>query len=343
MPFLASTLPALTNTVSQFESDALWLSPVLIAASISVLLIVTAWSLLQTFNHNPPAHFLRIWGQLFLLYLAPTMPWWGGLIVTLLATGTLSIIVGIFLLIIIALYFYSVRIVPHQLAVHTIDDKPALSTLKNNSNVAVVSNIRLGLFSHPSHLIKLVEHLNALDVDSVIILGEWLYNPPADLVGNLMQLKVINKPVYAIQGAYDNRYHPDNADQFLHEDDLTHAFASLGIEEVSGAVTTHSNINLFGQPQRAQTKQSKPQTADLVLCNTKRDLAQYLSQHSDISTSSELKTLILAPSDSKIFKAKTAIELPQNTAIKKLPSFGKRGLPFRLSKPCITVLHLNVK
>ena len=43
------------------------------------------------------------------------------------------------------------------------------------AKIAVLSDIHVGIFSNPRQLARLVKCLNRLDVDAVLILGDWLY------------------------------------------------------------------------------------------------------------------------------------------------------------------------
>lgn len=386
LTLLGSHLPIHLHSV---EADALWLMTLLTLFSMVVIAMVLTWSLVQTFNHNPPAHFMRIWGQLILLWLAPTMPWWGVFILVAMLASIIPFWLGAVLFIIAAIYFYSVCVVPNQLRtralaipshIHTATDAQNNVTCSESKKVIVISNIRLGLFSHPRRLNKLVRKINEIDAECVLVLGEWLYNPPADLVGRLMQIRAINKPIYAIQGAHDNRYVPDNADQFLHEDDLNHAFDALDIIEVNGITQSSNGLTLVAKPTKAEnlnkqklnycSTQATPlaqhrSMPSIALCNSlpqmqyclallqSRDsetAIQSASKNNDVlangdKLASDLSTLILFPEDSKALRSSQLSEqaMIHNALIQKIPSFGRRGLPFRFQKPSVTVLHLNVK
>lgn len=354
--------------------------PAITTISIVVIIGVILWSLMQAYNHNPPAHFVRVWGQLVLYYLAPTMPWWALLVVMLTINSVLSIFISATLLAIIVLYFYSAYYIPRQITVNyaSYHNSPATNETSQPLNIAVIANLRLGLFSHPNQFVKLVDRLNQLNVEAVIIVGEWLYNPPADLVGNLMLLKGINKPIYAIQGEHDHRYYPENADQFLHEDDLNHVFESLGITEVIGTTPTNFGVSLIAKIIRDQSgfdqaiaNQAIESQPHILLTNTVNGIKPYLAiqdtssqvEASDASNNNKVEAdlnlstlkssllLLIAPDESVVSKAYyKAYKTTQNKLTAKwvkviqiIPSFGQRGAPFRLSKPSITVININDK
>ncbi|WP_299186047.1 hypothetical protein [uncultured Psychrobacter sp.] len=202
----------------------------------ALLAYVVLWSGLQTFNANPSKRFMRIWPKLALYYAAYTMPIWALLLVIDRTQNVTSVVAQLPLpLVLIALaamglYFYTVIVQPNRLRIHrqTVD-----IDLKTSLNVAVLADLRIGLYSgKPRHIRKLVATINELSVDAVLITGDWLYYPGADLVGQLMLFKGVNKPIYTVMSISDLRYQSMNTTkqgQPLLEDTLACAFDVLDI------------------------------------------------------------------------------------------------------------------
>lgn len=212
-----------------------------ISTAAALLAYIVLWSGLQTFNANPINRFVRVWGKLVLYYAAYTMPVWSALLLIGWTQGMLeqqSLLVSI-VIVLMVLYFYTVVIQPSRLRIehHNID-----LDLSVPMTVAVLADLRIGLYSgKPRHIRKLVTTINALSVDAVLITGDWLYYPSADLVGQLMLFKGINKPVYTVMSDSDLRYqsmNTTNQGQPPLEDTLAKAFDVLDISYIGQQCTT---------------------------------------------------------------------------------------------------------
>ena len=219
---------------------------ILSISTIAVLLAyIILWSGLQTFNANPTKRFMRIWLKLALYYAAYTMPVWALLLVIGWSQDMLPILAQLSLpLVLVAVfamgfYFYTVVIQPNRLRLdhHAID-----LDLSTPLTVAVLADLRIGLYSgKPRHIRKLVATINALPADAVLITGDWLYYPSADLVGQLMLFKGVNKPIYTVMSTSDLRYQSINTTkqgQPLLEDTLSSAFDVLDISYIGQQCTS---------------------------------------------------------------------------------------------------------
>ena len=216
-----------------------------ISTTAVLLAYIVLWSGLQTFNANPTKRFMRIWLKLALYYAAYTMPVWALLLVIGWSQEMLPILPQLSLtLVLVAVfamgfYFYTVVIQPNRLRLdhHAID-----LDLSTPLTVAVLADLRIGLYSgKPRHIRKLVATINALPADAVLITGDWLYYPSADLVGQLMLFKGINKPIYTVMSTSDLRYHSINTTkqgQPLLEDTLSSAFDVLDISYIGQQCTS---------------------------------------------------------------------------------------------------------
>ena len=72
------------------------------------------------------------------------------------------------------------------------------------AKIAVLSDIHVGIFSNPRQLARLVKCLNRLDVDAVLILGDWLYQATT-LDAHLSPFKTLNKPCYTVLSDADTQ------------------------------------------------------------------------------------------------------------------------------------------
>ena len=216
-----------------------------ISTTAVLLAYIILWSGLQTFNANPTKRFMRIWLKLALYYAAYTMPVWALLLVIGWSQEMLPILAQLSLpLVLVAIfamgfYFYTVVIQPNRLRLdhHAID-----LDLSTPLTVAVLADLRIGLYSgKPRHIRKLVATINALPADAVLITGDWLYYPSADLVGQLMLFKGVNKPIYTVMSTSDLRYQSINTTkqgQPLLEDTLSSAFDVLDISYIGQQCTS---------------------------------------------------------------------------------------------------------
>ncbi|QCB48427.1 metallophosphoesterase [Hydrogenophaga sp. PAMC20947] len=69
--------------------------------------------------------------------------------------------------------------------------------------LVVISDIHWGLFFRDDQLVDLVDRLNALEVDAVMVAGDWTHEPPPDLTAGLAPLAKIRHPVFAVLGNHD--------------------------------------------------------------------------------------------------------------------------------------------
>ena len=78
------------------------------------------------------------------------------------------------------------------------------------AKIAVLSDIHVGIFSNPHQLARLVKCLNRLEVDAVLILGDWLYQATT-LDAQLSPFKTLNKPCYTVLSDADAQQVVDDA------------------------------------------------------------------------------------------------------------------------------------
>jgi predicted MPP superfamily phosphohydrolase len=217
----------------------------IISVAVALLAYIALWSGLQTFNTNPTNRFMRIWLKLALYYAAYTMPIWAVLLVIVWSQdlapmlAQLSWVLVLMAISTMGLYFYTVIVQPNRLRLehHAVD-----LDLSTPLRVAVLADLRIGIYGgKPRHIRKLVATINALSADAVLITGDWLYYPSADLVGQLMLFKGVNKPVYTVMSTSDLRYQSMNTTkqgQPLLEDTLASTFDVLDISYIGQQCTS---------------------------------------------------------------------------------------------------------
>jgi predicted MPP superfamily phosphohydrolase len=71
--------------------------------------------------------------------------------------------------------------------------------------VALVSDLHVGLYVREDQLERLVRQLNALDVDAVLVAGDWTYEPPRELRAAFAPLGLVNAPIYGVLGNHEEQ------------------------------------------------------------------------------------------------------------------------------------------
>ena len=105
---------------------------------------------------------------------------------------TLGVLVGL----------WSSWIEPQQLRVRT----TVLSGLPAGAQpvkLALVADVHWGLFFRDGQLEQLIERLNTLDVDAVLVAGDWTHEPPLDLKKGLAPWARLRHPVWGVLGNHD--------------------------------------------------------------------------------------------------------------------------------------------
>ncbi len=69
--------------------------------------------------------------------------------------------------------------------------------------LALVADIHWGLFFRDHQLDDLVDRLNAMDIDAVIVAGDWTHEPTQDLRAGFAPLARIRHPVWGVLGNHD--------------------------------------------------------------------------------------------------------------------------------------------
>jgi predicted MPP superfamily phosphohydrolase len=71
--------------------------------------------------------------------------------------------------------------------------------------LALISDMHYGLYSTPQQMQRLVDKLNTLDVDAVVVAGDWTYEPlqKISLTEKLKPFSQLKYPVYSVPGNHD--------------------------------------------------------------------------------------------------------------------------------------------
>ncbi|GGL92882.1 phosphohydrolase [Streptomyces cinereus] len=194
-----------------------------LGALIAVLVIL--WSCLKTVQLKARTDNLQILLQLVSFYARYWFVWlllWAN--VQLLYDNQ---IIYWLLIALSLLYIYMSWVEPNRLrvsrfsinlttsATHVSPAAAASQPLQNiklhqAAKIAVLSDIHIGIFSNPHQLARLVKCLNRLDVDAVLILGDWLYQATT-LDAHLSPFKTLNKPCYTVLSDADTQQVVDDA------------------------------------------------------------------------------------------------------------------------------------
>lgn len=73
--------------------------------------------------------------------------------------------------------------------------------------IALISDMHYGLYSTDWQMQRLVNKLNTLDVDMVLVAGDWTYEPSKkiDLAQQLTPFKQLKYPIYSVPGNHDEQ------------------------------------------------------------------------------------------------------------------------------------------
>ena len=125
--------------------------------------------------------------------------------------------------------------------------QPLQNIKRRALKIAVLSDIHIGIFSNPRQLARLVKCLNRLDVDAVLILGDWLYQATT-LDAQLSPFKTLNKPCYTVLSDADTQQVVDDAQnsESASNMQLMNILPTFGIQLLPEQGLRIAGINIIG-------------------------------------------------------------------------------------------------
>ena len=125
--------------------------------------------------------------------------------------------------------------------------QPLQNIKRRALKIAVLSDIHVGIFSNPHQLARLVKCLNRLDVDAVLILGDWLYQATT-LDAQLSPFKTLNKPCYTVLSDADTQQVVDDAQnsESASNMQLKHILPTFGIQLLPEQGLRIAGIKIIG-------------------------------------------------------------------------------------------------
>ena len=159
------------------------------------------------------------------------VPWWGAALLGLRQRAGRSML-RLAWLGALTLVAYSGVVEPrlltvreHRLRLQVPAHQPSLPPLR----LALVADVHAGLFVRGWQIERLVDRLNALDVDAVVVAGDWTYDPPRDLHALLQPFSRLRHPVWGVLGNHDTGAPGPPLAQALHQ-----ALQDHGVQVLDG-------------------------------------------------------------------------------------------------------------
>ncbi len=202
---------------------------------VAVVLAALAWHATQNAWTAEPTNtliytlvFYESWLMpAFLLVLLLTLKWQ-------LFSRKFSIVISMFFL----LGCYARFIEPNRLLVHH-------TTIKTGYplKLALISDMHYGLFSSSAQMQQLVDRLNSLDVDAVVVAGDWTNEPTQtpDLAEQLRPFQQVHHPIYSVPGNHDEEIPGPPLQQAL-----KHALLANHIQPIEGTSIDLGVARLIG-------------------------------------------------------------------------------------------------
>lgn len=109
--------------------------------------------------------------------------------------------------------------------------------------LALISDMHYGLYSTPERMQRLVDKLNTLDVDAVVVAGDWTYEPPKNinLAEQLKPFSQLKHPIYSVPGNHDEEM---PGPPLAHE--LKAALIANHVQAIEGTSVDLGKVRLVG-------------------------------------------------------------------------------------------------
>ena len=211
-----------------------WALGAAIAVGLAVFEARDAWSPAGAGHQRAIVKLVLYWG----LWLAwPAALWLLLRIAAQLRRGRpLGALLALALLLPTGALIWSRFVEPHQLRVIETSIGSACGV-----RVALVSDLHAGLYVRRDQLEQLVRRLNALDVDAVLVAGDWTYEPSHDLHLEFAPLALLRHPVYAVLGNHDEQMPGAPLKR-----ELLSALQALGVRMIEGRRVPLGRCELAG-------------------------------------------------------------------------------------------------
>lgn len=149
-----------------------------------------------------------------------------------------------------------------------------------NADIALISDIHLGIYKDPEFLERVINRINTLPADAVVIAGDLTYEPePGALPVLFAPLARLRTPVYAVLGNHDQQAPGPDIDHALRQ-----ALTSHGVDILEGRlVDTRSGYRWAGLGDRWAGKdnpaflKAKPATEPTIVVAHNPDSAMGLA------------------------------------------------------------------
>ncbi len=111
-------------------------------------------------------------------------------------------------------------------------NETTLTGIGGHADIALISDIHLGVYKDSAFLERVVNRINALPVDTVVIAGDLTYEPQGESLSALFApLADLQRPVYAVLGNHDQQAPGPDIDR-----ELRAALQSHGVRILEGGI-----------------------------------------------------------------------------------------------------------
>jgi uncharacterized protein len=119
---------------------------------------------------------------------------------------------------------------------------------------ALVSDLHVGLYQDEKQVAKIVDALNQLDVDAVLVAGDWTYEPRQPLVQLLSPFAQCRHRVFSVPGNHDEEKPGPNL-----RAELRSALLQHGVTPIEGTARIVNGIQIVGLGDRWAGKDHIPE------------------------------------------------------------------------------------